>query len=117
MKCVHFQLQISSGGADKARQFLHRVDPRAPVPQPLEGGDGNGGLWHCILDSTKVDSLVESLNDSVRLYTQLNKIKEDIDSSFYLPTNQVVWQFGKDPTIEKVDIVHKKERSDSCVIC
>lgn len=118
MKCVHFQLQSSSGGY-KVKEFLQRVDPRAPMPQPLEGGDGNGGLWECILDAKKVDALIESLTDTVRLYTRLYPLSSEVDTDMYLPSNQVVWRFGKDPVIEKVEILHKqdKDRSDSCVIC
>lgn len=116
MKCVHFQLQTSRA---KVKEFLQRVDPRSPMPQPLEGGDGNGCLWECILDAKKVDTLIESLDDNVRLYTQLHIMKMEVDPSLYLPSNQVSWQFGKDPIIEKVEILHKKDkdRSDSCVIC
>jgi hypothetical protein len=115
MKCVQFQLQISSD--QKAKEFLQRVDPRAPIPQAVEGGNGNGVLWQCILDSKKVDALVESLETNVRLYTQFYTIREEIDDSLYLPSNQVVWRLGKDPCIDKIEIVHGKERSDSCVIC
>ena len=117
MKCVHFQLQVSGGDREKAKKILQRVDPRAPMPQPLEGGDGNGALWQCILDEEKVDRLVESLSGDVRLYTQFYKVKNEVDASVYLPSNQVAWRFGKEPTIEKVELVDKKERSDSCVIC
>lgn len=98
MKCVYFQLQVSS--SEKLKKILQRVDLRAPIPQALEGGDGNGGLWQCILDENKVDALVECLQiESVLLYTPFQRL--NIESDLYLPLNKVIWRFGKEPTIEE----------------
>lgn len=115
MKCVHFQLQSSN--PQKVKELLQKVDPRAPLPEALEGGDGKGGLWECILDANKVDMLVESLQENiVYLYTEIYSIKKEVDPALYLPSNRVSWQFGGDPIIEKLEVLDKKERTDSCVI-
>ena len=116
MKCVSFQLQISVGGL-KGKDVIHSVDPRAPCPCPLEGGDGNGFLWQCILDSNKVDLLIESFKDNtVRLYSFVHKLEEEVDDNLYKPEHSVVWRMGKEPAIE-VPSLTSRERTDSCVIC
>ncbi len=115
MKCVRFQLQISDGRLE-ARDVIHSVDARAPIPTALEGGDGKGPLWLCILDENKVDSLMESLVlNTVRIYDRIVMIQEEIEDSLYKPTNLVQWRLGKDPEI--VEPTAKRERVDSCNIC
>lgn len=116
MRCVTFQLQISVGGV-KGKDVIHSIDKRAPCPCPLEGGDGLGVLWQCILDSNKVDLLIESMKgDTVRLYSFVHKLEQEVEESLYNPENLVVWRMGKEPAIE-VPSLTSRERTDSCVIC
>jgi hypothetical protein len=97
MKVIYFQLQIKEYPLDPAT-IIMQVDPSAPVPQALEGGDGNGALYLCILDSAKLnvfDTLCKSNYLPVKLYTKYTEF--DLDKTTYRPDYYVHWQFGDDP--------------------
>ncbi len=100
MKVVSFQLQLRSSKAD-ATQLIHKIDPRAPIPEPLEGGDGKGPLYQCILDKGKEEDLMMYWKEGrdALVYTFLYTI--EIEEDLYRPDNYVRWQFGKDTTVEQ----------------
>lgn len=96
MEVMRFQLQVSSGNA---LQFMRKIDKSVPIPQPLEGGDGNGCLYECILDSTKINDLVLACKkqSTIRVYTSLTELQ--LPKELYRPDYYVHWNFGKEPTV------------------
>lgn len=99
MKVVEFQIQITDANV-YAQQFIKMVDSEAPIPEPLEGGDGKGPLYMCILDIRKLDMLQKYAKEGsgVRVYT--NFYPFEIEDSLYSSQNFVRWNFGKHVTIE-----------------
>jgi hypothetical protein len=91
MQFVEFQIQLKKQ-KPTARDILQSIDPSAPIPQSLEGGNGNGVLYQCILDASKV-----SLLDKNIMYTDIYSI--DLDKDLYRPDYYVQWRFGKHPTV------------------
>lgn len=91
MKFVEFQIQLKQQ-KPTAREILQSIDPSVPIPQSLEGGNGNGVLYQCILDASKV-----SLLDRNILYTDIYSI--DLEKELYRPDYYVQWRFGKPPTV------------------
>lgn len=75
------------------------IDSQAPIPQALEGGDGNGPLYLCILRQDKVDALKSfcQQNPGFHIYGTLHPML--LEDSLYRPDAYVRWQFGKDPTV------------------
>lgn len=102
MQAYSFQIQIapSEDPYNKVITFLKHVDSSSPLPQALEGGDGNGCLYECVIELSKKDSLLSYLKDypDVKIYTSFYKIT--IDPELYKPTSFVHWNFGKDTSIE-----------------
>ena len=100
MDVFSFQLQINMNYQSSAKTFIHSIDSNAPIPQPLEGGNGNGPLYQCILDAKKKDILIQMCEQSQanKIYTSLHPIQ--IEKSKYRPDYFVHWQFGKDTTVE-----------------
>ncbi len=100
MKVVEFQIQITDANV-YAQQFIQMIDCDAPIPEPLEGGDGKGPLYMCILDIRKLDNLQKYATregSGVRVYT--NFFPFEVEDSLYSPQNYVRWNFGKHATIE-----------------
>jgi hypothetical protein len=93
MKVLYFQAQTTQ--PEKMLDALRKIDPKCPIPQALEGGDGNGGLWQCILDVSKNLSYD---NPDFKIYSRMLYITE-IDDALYRPDYFVQWRFGGDPTV------------------
>ena len=93
MKVVYFQAQ--SRDPTKIHSMLREIDPMCPTPQALEGGDGNGGLWQCMLDVRKKDALI-SYNIMI-----LSMFTTDVDDKLYSPENLVKWVWGGPPILVK----------------
>ena len=93
MKVVYFQAQ--SRDPIKIHSMLREIDPMCPTPQALEGGDGNGGLWQCMLALHKKDAL--------RYYdvTILGIFTTDVEDNLYSPENFVKWVWGGLPILVK----------------
>ncbi len=102
MKVVEFQIQIYNS-AIYAQQFIQMVDSEAPIPELLEGGDGKGPLYLCILDIRKLDTLQKYAKEGsgVRVYTNFSPF--EIENTLYSPYNFVRWSLGKHAEIELVE--------------
>jgi hypothetical protein len=100
MKVVEFQLQIHDTSIT-ASDILQMIDPSAPFPDPLEGGDGKGPLYQCILREEKVKDFLEycEKDTTIRIYTSLHPF--ELADDLYQGKFYVHWQFGKDPTVSK----------------
>ena len=101
MRVANFQLQSSDMNNFPPMRVINIVDPYAPVVQALEGGDGNGPLFECILRDDKVEALQAycAENPAVRIYTPIQYF--DIDDYKYRPNWFVQWQFGGQTTVNK----------------
>ena len=96
-KGVEFQIQLKTS-TYTAKELIHQIDPAAPIPQLLEGGDMQGPLYQCILDIKKLLLLKGLVEDGLLLlYTRPNPL--DIDEAKYRPDLYVQWQMGEAPTI------------------
>lgn len=99
MKVLYFQAQTTQ--PEKMLEALRKIDPNCPIPQALEGGDGNGGLWQCILDIIKNQSLLSYVSDINARFTIYDTFIEttEIDDALYRPDFLVQWRFGEPPTL------------------
>ena len=115
MRVVDFQLQMSGANLN-ARDFIQNIDQNAPIPHPLEGGDGNGCLFQCVLDVNKVEKLKAfcERNEHTRIYTNLREY--DLEENLYSPNNRVEWRFLGHSKVATVAEQKKEDDSDSCVI-
>ncbi len=104
IRVVNFQLQVQ--GDINAQKFLQSIDSNAPIPQPLEGGDGNGSLYECMLDIQYKDILLSECEKSntVRVYgldkpfTRSFEVME-VDKSVYRGDFYVQWDFGRKSSV------------------
>ena len=48
MRVAEIQIQLKTN-QKTAKELTHAIDPSAPVPSPLEGGNMEGPLYLCIL--------------------------------------------------------------------
>ncbi len=104
IRLVNFQLQIQ--GEASAKDFIQMIDSNAPIPQPLEGGDGNGSLYECMLDSNYRDILLDECNKTktIRIYgldkpfTRSFEIME-FNRDVYRGDYYVQWEFGRKSSI------------------
>lgn len=99
MKVLYFQAQTTQ--PEKMLEALRKIDPKCPIPQALEGGDGNGGLWQCILDISKNQALLSYVSDINARFTIYDTFIEttEVDDKLYRPDYYVQWRFGEDPTV------------------
>lgn len=95
---VEFQLQVKSSKST-AKEIIQHIDPSAPIPQALEGGDMQGPLYQCILRLSKVDAFQNYCKDNtdIKIYTGFTSF--DLEESLYRPEMYVQWEVGKLPTI------------------
>lgn len=100
MKIAAFQLQIRDSSIS-AIDFIRNFDVKAPKPQPLEGGNGQGPRYEVILNAIHFEKLLEycTKNPSIVLYT--SPCFYEINSELYRPENIVEWRFGQRPSIQK----------------
>jgi hypothetical protein len=83
MRVVSFQIQMKNS-AVSAKEFLQHIDPSAPIPYPLEGGDRNGPLYLCLLDVQKLVALKICVEERGFLfYTQPIPMK--LEEAHYRP--------------------------------
>jgi hypothetical protein len=102
MKVLYFQAQTTQ--PEKMLDALRKIDPNCPIPQALEGGDGNGGLWQCILDIGKNKALLSyatHINPRFTVYDTFIHTTE-IEDTLYRPDYFVQWRFGDAPTVSPV---------------
>ena len=92
MKVLYFQAQTTQ--PEKMLEALRKIDPKCPIPQAL----GDGGLWQCILDISKKETLVAYNSAEFKIYSTLIRTTE-IDDKLYRPDYFVQWMFGDAPTI------------------
>ena len=99
MKVVDFQLQIQNWPTDTT-DILWKIDPQAPIPAALEGGDGKGVLILCVLDANQIDALETYCKEhpNLRIYTSYHRF--ELEESLYSSKNYVCWGFGKNPTVK-----------------
>ena len=95
MKVVGFQLQTREGNL----QSFYKIDPSAPIAQPLEGGDGQGPVYQCVLALEKVDELKAlcEKNPYIRIYTPFKEF--ELDNTLYRSDFNVEWRFLKNPVV------------------
>lgn len=100
MKVAEFQIQLQSG-QQTAQEILQTFDPNAPIPQALEGGNGNGPLYQCVLNATDVNFLRKFCdeNPDVIFYTEPHVF--ELADSLYRPDFYVHWQMGASPTVSE----------------
>ena len=92
MRVVYFQAQTTECDITP---MMREIDPNCPIPQSLEGGDGNGCLWECVIDERKKEA-VENRFPNVYLFTT------EVDDDLYRPEYFVQWRFGEPPSISRV---------------
>jgi hypothetical protein len=93
MRVLQFTIQVKFVLAF-ADQIIKDIDASAPIPAALEGGDGNGPLYLCVLDVNKLDRLRNYAASNFRimkLYTRPTEF--ELDDSLYSPTSYVEGNF------------------------
>lgn len=96
---VSFHLQLKTT-TYTARQVLHHVDPLAPIPQVLEGGDGNGPLYLCVLREKKVDALQAFCESNQKDLTISSEYRVFLlAKELYTSDSSVEWKMGTSPTV------------------
>lgn len=99
VRVVEFQLQLKSSKFT-AKELLQKIDSSAPIPQPLEGGDGNGPLYQCIVWEKKMDRLQQYCEDNhLDIKISSGGFAYFLEESLYRPDYYVQWQMGKSPTV------------------
>jgi hypothetical protein len=102
MRVLQFTIQVKFVLAF-ADQIIKEIHPSAPIPDALEGGDGNGPLYLCILDATKLDRLREYAAENFRIMRlYILPTEFELEDSLYKPNRQVKWQPGDNPTVVSV---------------
>lgn len=97
LKVMEFQIQLKTS-KQSAEELLHQIDPGAPIPQALEGGDMQGPLYQCILDIKKLLLLKGLVEDGLLLlYTRPTPL--EVEEAKYRPDYYVQWQIGAPPII------------------
>lgn len=99
IRVVEFQIQLKTSGFS-VKDLLHKIDPSAPIPQPLEGGNMEGPLYQCILRLEKMDRLQRYCEDNhkdIKIYSGC--LSFDLEESLYRPDGYVQWEMGKSPTV------------------
>lgn len=93
MKVVDFQFQLKKFEQDII-DYIHAVDPKAPRPEALEGGNGKGPLYQCILTFEKYIELVQYCDATgigkIYTYPKEFELAEDL----YRPDYYVHWCLG-----------------------
>lgn len=99
MKTAYLQIQLQSVSKEEFMSVLRSIDANAPAPQALEGGDGNGILYLCILDETHLREFIS--HPKIFCYTEPRPTV--VDDALYRPDYYVKWRFGEAPTVSAVD--------------
>lgn len=109
MKVVEFQMQLKatnwtlpeSISRSSATEIIHLIDPQAPIPCPLEGGNANGPLYQCVLDKEKGEAFLSFCkeNPSVVPYTAFYEFELHEDS--YNPFSYVHWGYDRQPVVSR----------------
>ena len=100
MKVVYFQAQTQERDITP---MLREIDPNCPIPQALEGGDGNGGLWQCMIAFNKVEILYDLFahkKPKFKLYSMIFDTTE-VDDELYKPEHFVRWRWAEPPTVSR----------------
>lgn len=101
MEVVYFILQTH--GQYEINSFLRQIDPQAPCAEPLEGGDGNGPLYLCMIDA-QLQKIVEEVCgkiDHTHVYAKADAFRKiNVDPKRYSPEYHVQWNLGADPSLE-----------------
>lgn len=100
MKVVEFQLQLQDAKWN-AKEILRTIDPQAPIPCPLEGGNARGPLYQCVLDKEKGDAFLAfcKANPTVILYTSFYEF--DLHEDSYSPHCYVHWGYDREPAVSR----------------
>lgn len=103
MKVLSFQIQLKTS-LKSANEIVKEIDEDAPIPQALEGGDGQGPLFESMIDAAKELSMYSYFTKSkyAIIYTRPRLI--EVDEGLYNPDSYVHWQFGKDSILTKKPI-------------
>ncbi len=101
MRVAELQIQLKTN-EKTAAEIIHSIDPSAPYPQALEGGDGNGALYLCIL---KEDHF-RMMKQFQEAHAQLFKIYSgphffDMDSTKYSPEWTCQWSMDGYATLTR----------------
>lgn len=99
IRVVEFQLQLKTSDFT-AKELLHKLDPSAPIPQPLEGGDSKGPLYQCILAYEKMETFLHYCEENLtnfKLYAGPTSFH--LEKRFYRHDGYVQWQMGSSPTV------------------
>jgi hypothetical protein len=107
MKVYEFNLQLARNVISQLTELeliniLHSIDKNTPIPQALEGGNGNGPLYLCVLDIEKMEELRKYCkeNSHLILYTTYPSMF-DLDETKYHSDYHVEWEFAKNPSVVK----------------
>ncbi len=95
-KAVYLQLQLK--GKLSAEECMWKIDPSAPVPCPLEGGDMKGPLYLCILDAKRVSCLNDTMWHQMFIVYR-EPVEFWMKDMYYKPTVHVRWQMNKIPGV------------------
>lgn len=108
MKVYEFKVQLACVTPQlrelQLYNIIHSIDKQAPIPQSLEGGDGNGPLYLCVLDVEKIDELYKYCNENNHLIIYSTPHHFHLDETLYCSDYYVEWYFGSHPNvIKKID--------------
>ena len=97
MNVVEFQIQMKHSGVT-AKEFLHEIDPAAPIPQAVEGGDGKGPLYQCVLDAQKLVPL-KTLVEERGFFLYRRPLVMKLEETHYRRDWYVQWTMGEPPRV------------------
>ncbi len=97
------ELQIQLKAFDKrAEELIHAIDPSAPLPSPLEGGNGQGPVYLCILQEDHLKmykQFCEKHSESFIIYS--GPFFFDMDAEKYSPEWMCHWSMDGFATLTK----------------
>jgi hypothetical protein len=99
IRVAEFQLQLKTSDMT-AKEIVQKVDPSAPIPQPLEGGDSKGPLYQCLLRKEKLETFLHFCEENLtnfKLYSGPTSF--DLEERLYKANGYVQWQMGNSPTV------------------
>lgn len=103
------ELQIQLKGRKSAEEIIHEIDPSAPLPSPLEGGNMKGPLYLCILKEEvfkQLERFKEKHKETFIVYSGPHYF--DMEAKNYSPEWTCQWSMDGYATLTKtVKNVHR----------
>jgi len=101
MRVAELQIQLKTS-EKTAEELIHEIDPQAPLPSPLEGGNGQGPLYLCILNEDLLkflEKFKKQHSESFLVYS--GPYMFDMEAKHYSPEWMCQWSMDGFATLTK----------------